>query len=248
MKLIVLGSGNFFPNKARNHSAYFLKLGKKNLLLDCGSGTFLQMARTGLDYKKIDHFLITHFHCDHVNDLAAFLLAAQNDPAFKKNGLSIIGPHGMNSYYSYLMMMYPFLLKENFEVQIKEVREDHLHFEDFTVKATVVKHTDNSLAYRIEQGKKSLVYTGDTGYCQSIVALAENADILIAECADLKKQKPESHLSPESAAQIAKEANVKKLVLSHLPPTAKEKEIVKRTKKVFKGTIIVAKDFMKLQV
>ncbi len=62
-----------------------------------------------------------------------------------------------------------------------------------------------------------IAYCADTGYCANAVALARNADLLIAECAYAPGRSNEAwpHLNPEQAARIACEARAKRLALVH---------------------------------
>ena len=45
MRLVVLGSGTCVPSLERNAPGYLLEAGSKKLLIDCGSGTLLQLER-----------------------------------------------------------------------------------------------------------------------------------------------------------------------------------------------------------
>lgn len=94
------------------------------------------------------------------------------------------------------------------------------------VKAIGVEHGPvPSLAYRIEYKGKSITYTGDTtSKTNNLIRLSENTDILIYDTAIMDELPPADsvfrkfHTSPTRIAQVAKQAKVKKLVLSHLSP------------------------------
>ena len=63
-----------------------------------------------------------------------------------------------------------------------------------------------------------LVYTGDTGYFAELVDFSKDADILLADVYFFKdKAEMPNHLSSVEAGEIAAQANVKKLILTHLP-------------------------------
>lgn len=69
---------------------------------------------------------------------------------------------------------------------------------------------------------RSVVYTGDTKPCDSVVELARGADILIHDSTfdeRLKdRAKEEGHSTSVQAASIAKQAKVKRLYLFHISP------------------------------
>lgn len=65
------------------------------------------------------------------------------------------------------------------------------------------------------------VFTGDTAYCESLIAAAENADLMISEATyGEKEQAPHAidhgrHMTFAQAAEVAKKASVKQLWLAH---------------------------------
>jgi hypothetical protein len=65
----------------------------------------------------------------------------------------------------------------------------------------------------------SLVYSGDTGICDSLVQAAEDAHVFIAEAAfrDADVNPPDIHLTGREAAMVALKAGVERLVLTHIP-------------------------------
>ena len=103
-----------------------------------------------------------------------------------------------------------------------------------------------SITY-LEKGKKITIIM-DTEKNANAIKLANNSDILICESSYLssesKKAKEHKHLTATQAAEIAKKAKVKKLVLTHLSHRYENnpKEILKEAEKTFKNTKL-AKDF-----
>ena len=98
---------------------------------------------------------------------------------------------------------------------------------------------------------KKLSYVADTRPCTGAKKLAKNADLLICESTyhskDLDIAKDHDHMTSKEAAELAKEENVKKLILTH--PSLRYKKtdlLVKDAKKVFKK-VVFAKDFMKVE-
>ncbi|KAA0007655.1 MAG: ribonuclease Z, partial [Thermoplasmata archaeon] len=99
---------------------------------------------------------------------------------------------------------------------------------------------------------RKVVYTGDTKPCNKVVEFARNADLLIHDAtflSDLENVAIEyGHSTARQAAEIAKEANVDKLVLTHISPRYMDERLIeKEAKEIFKNSI-VARDFLKLEV
>ena len=99
---------------------------------------------------------------------------------------------------------------------------------------------------------RKIVYSGDTRPCANVARLAENADLLIHdatlddELAD--KAYEDGHSTPSQAAEIAKKANVERLVLTHISARYKSAEkLFEQAKKIF-SNVLVAEDFMKIEV
>ncbi|MFH1247171.1 MAG: ribonuclease Z [Candidatus Micrarchaeota archaeon] len=86
---------------------------------------------------------------------------------------------------------------------VVEVNDKKVKFEDVTY---------------VQEGKK-IVYTGDTAQCAAIASNAKNADLLIHDGCFTEKHKEHAkakmHSTCLQAAQNAKKANAKKLLLTH---------------------------------
>ncbi len=109
----------------------------------------------------------------------------------------------------------------------------------------------------VEKGKK-IVYTGDTKYCHNLVKVSKDADCLISD-STFFEDKPEDwlegrhHMTVRDAVRLAKEAGVKKLVLTHISRRyPSEKFLKEKLKEVLKEepveNVIIAKDFMKVVI
>jgi len=99
---------------------------------------------------------------------------------------------------------------------------------------------------------RKIVYTGDTRPSEHIIELARGADVLIHDCtlADelAEKAAENSHSTPREAAEVAKRAGVKQLVLIHMSPRYEDDSVLlEQAKKIFPNTV-VAHDFMVLEV
>ena len=99
---------------------------------------------------------------------------------------------------------------------------------------------------------RKIVYTGDTGPSEKIGKLAEFADLLIHEATfedEMEERAIEDgHSTPSIAANIAKVADVKRLVLTHISARYKNANILlQQAKKTFFNTDL-AEDFMRLEL
>ncbi len=121
-----------------------------------------------------------------------------------------------------------------------------------TFKGKTIKPSDILESF---PGNK-IVYTGDTKPIKRTVKHAKNADLLIHDATFSSKDQMDEigHSTSVQAAEIAKEANVKKLILTHISRRYQDKKknispkvLEMEAKKVFKNSIL-AKDFMELTI
>lgn len=95
-----------------------------------------------------------------------------------------------------------------------------------------------------------VVYTGDTKPCKTVEKISENADLLIHDGTFLEAEdvKGKHHADIGQAVKVAKAANAKQLILTHLSRRYRDtRELERAAKKLFKKSKI-AHDFMKVQV
>lgn len=106
-----------------------------------------------------------------------------------------------------------------------------------------------------QKGKK-ISFIFDTKLTNNAKKLADNSDLTVIESTFLessengaKLAKEYKHLTANQAAQIAKQAKAKQLIITHISQRYEHKEnlLLEEAKKVFKNTII-AQDFMKFEV
>jgi len=102
-----------------------------------------------------------------------------------------------------------------------------------------------------KEGRK-VVYSGDTKPCKELERAAENADLLIVDSTFGEEHRKKSieygHGEAKGMAEIAKRANVDKLVLTHFSNRYKEEEkLEKEAREAFEESY-AAEDFMQIEV
>jgi len=96
---------------------------------------------------------------------------------------------------------------------------------------------------RISAGARTLVYTADTSWDEGLIEFAKDADLLLAEASYLEKDKGQNipkHLSALDCGRLAKAANAKSLLLTHLWPEYNPLELKAEAESVYVGEVIVA--------
>jgi len=250
VKITILGSGTAVPSLQRNSSGFLLQNAKVNTLIDFGYGNLKQLLSLGITYHDIDRIFFTHNHPDHMCDLIPFLFASRYQPDSRKKELEIITGPGFQDFFDKLMLAFKHWLKPTeYKLKILEIDEGTKEFEEMNVKIGKVKHIAMSRGFRFTNSKgKSVSFSGDTDYCQGMVELGRNADLMILECAWPDEEKTDGHLGPTLAGKLAAEANCKKLCLTHFYPPCDLKNIRKTIQKNYKGELVLARDLMQFDL
>lgn len=248
MRLSILGSGTCVPYHRRGSSSYALRLPESTILLDCGNGATWKLGMVGINYLEIDHILVTHFHPDHTSDLIPFLFATKYSyGSTREKQLHLWGPPGFISFFSALKEAYGDWIAPK-ELIVNDIETAELQLEDFILRSAQTLHTENSLAYRIDSEGKSIVYTGDTAYSESLVKLAEKTDILLIECSMPDELEAEGHLTPAGVSRIANESRAKKIILTHLYPACDERDILAQIRNQTHTDVVLAEDLLEITV
>ncbi|MFK4897151.1 MBL fold metallo-hydrolase [Lactococcus petauri] len=212
MKLTALGVWGGYPTRDAGTTSYLLQSEEGyNLLLDAGSRAVTELEHE-LSPNDLDAIILSHYHEDHIADLGALRQYRQLQTV-KPEILPIYG-HQENEYeFSKLSL-------ENVSEGIAYDVENGTSVGPFDIQFLKTVHPVICYAMRIVERATGqvLVYTGDTGYFAGLVDFSKDADILLADVYFFKdKAKMPNHLSSVEAGEIAAQANVKKLILTHLP-------------------------------
>tara|TARA_Y100000031_G_C8203301_1_gene377350 strand:+ start:725 stop:1483 length:759 start_codon:yes stop_codon:yes gene_type:complete len=211
IKIVFLGTNGWYASETGHTTCVFLDTKDCYIILDAGSGIY-KIGNYITEEKPVFLFL-THFHLDHINGLHIL-----NKFLFKK-GLTICCYEGGGKYLDTIMNQ-PYAMPIDqlpYTVKIHELKQGRHDDFPYTLECGKLIHSAYCLGYRFEFGSTTIAFCTDTGHCDTIIDLSQDADLLIAECA-LKKGKKSTawpHLGPVDAATIAKNAGVKKLALIH---------------------------------
>ncbi|HMA62233.1 MAG TPA: ribonuclease Z [bacterium] len=251
MKLTILGSGSAIPVPERNPASYLLDIGGQTVLLDSGSGASRQIARAGRTIKEISKLFYTHFHIDHIGDLPSLLFAIKNsDFAASTTSLDIYAHQNFMQFLATFENLYGDWIKNpDYPYEFHPLEGKAVEFDNFVLKLFPANHNPESLIFRFEsRSGKSLVYTGDTDYCDSLVKAARNADLLLTECSFPDNYDVKGHLSPSKVRKVVKKAKPKQVILTHLYPNNDDSTLIDRIGLKNDRPIKIARDLEVIQV
>lgn len=209
MKITFLGTNGWYSTEAGNAICTLVETEECYAIFDAGEG-----IRRADEYATKDlpvYLFLTHLHLDHIYGL--HLLPRM--PFYRR--LKIVVPE---SHLEDLRKVLgePFVAPFDGEIiPAREGKNDNL---PFACECGKLEHKDGAFGYRIGIRGKELAYCSDTAYCNGSIMLAKGSDVLIHECTNRPGMKDGGwgHSNPEEAAQVAKEAGAKRLILTHFMP------------------------------
>lgn len=248
MQWIVLGSGTALSRGPRTPAGYAARVGDQHLLFDCGSATMLRLGEAGIRFEDLAHVFVTHFHPDHVSDLGPLLFARNIPGADPSADLAVWGPEGIERLHADLERLYgDWVNGRRYRLAVGRFPGE-LRGPGWTVRSRLVEHVPGALAYRLEADGRSLVYSGDTGYCPAIVELCRDADLAVLECSLPDEMAVDIHLTPELCARIARESGARRLMLTHFYPACETLDLEAAVRRAgYHGPVVVAEDLLRTE-
>ena len=253
LSVTILGSGTCVPSLKRSSCSALMRTGDNLLLFDSGVGTMRRLLEAGVEIFDVSFIFYSHFHPDHTGELAPFLFSNKYpDGSRRKKPLTLVAGNGFLKFYKNLKLVYGHWIELDTNllniIELDTTNYDKRRFDNFKVESIPVEHNPESIAYRITGSDGiSVVYSGDTDFSDNLVMLSKDADLLICESALPDELKVKGHLTPSLAGEIAKRANVRKLVLTHFYPECDQADVEKECRKTYAGPLVLAEDLMKIE-
>ena len=239
MKLTIIGYWGGYPAKDEATSMYVLEKDGFMLVLDIGSGGLAKFQK----YKNvlnIDAVILSHYHADHIADVGVLqhALLVQSLITEREKKIPLYGHEEDNEQFS--------KLNHDYTIATPYDPKNAINIGPFFIRFLKTKHSVPCFGMRITDGRKTIVYTADSAYQTEWIKFSRDADLLITDCNFYAGQDASSagHMTSEEAATIAERANVRELILSHLPHFGEHKQLLLEAQKVYNGKISLAYEGM----
>ena len=237
MELTVLGSAGTFPCPGSPCSGYLLEHDGHALLLDAGNGVLGTLQRTQVGLLGVDAVVVSHLHGDHVLDLVTWLYARRYHPdGAPPHRLVVHGPAGTRERLLAVTGGAP-------EVdEVYEFRDHSPGWRDvgpFRVRLVEAAHPVPTSLVRVEADGASLAYSADTGPTRDLVDVAEGVDAALFEASFLADDDnpPDVHLTGTDAAEHARRADARALLLTHLVAWNDPDQVVADARRAWDGPL-----------
>jgi ribonuclease BN (tRNA processing enzyme) len=220
MQLRFVGCGDAFGSGGRSNTCFHVTGEGVNFLIDCGASSLPALKRLGIARDAIDLILITHFHGDHFAGLPFLLLDAQFSR--RTRPLVIAGPEGIEMRLTQVMealFEHSSKTQQRFELSVVALEPEQTRsFGAINVTPFPVVHGYSGgpfLGYRIAAEGRIIAYSADTEWTETLVPLARDADLFIAEAYYYDKI-VKNHLSLTTLEAHLGEIRPKRLILTHM--------------------------------
>lgn len=240
MKCTVIGSFGAYPEAHNPASGYLIEENNTKILLDCGSGV-LSRLQEQLPLYELDAAVLSHYHSDHCADLGCLQYAVMIDKQLgrRTKSFSAWGPGDV-----------PRLAYKEFCTGRSYLEHSFFQIGEVTFETCRNGHDIPSFALKITgKSGKTLVYSGDTGYYAGLADFARDADFFLCEASFYEYQRGFSgeHLTSAEAGEIAEQAGVKRLILTHLPHYGTHSQLIREAALRFSGEILLAESGLILE-
>lgn len=236
MNIIPLGIWGGYPKANSATSSFLIEHEGFHCLFDCGSGV-LSSLQNHIELAQLDAVAISHYHADHIADIGSLQYSRliQYYLGQPKPPLPIYG-HAQD-----LEQFAQLTYKE--QTRGIEIHEDQTaEIGPFTVTFCPTVHPVYCLAMKFSVNGQTAVFTADTEWTDKLVTFARGADIVFCE-ANLYEEHigiSPGHLAGSQAGTLAQQAEIGRLVLTHLPHHGDINEILSEAKKTFNGAVEIA--------
>jgi ribonuclease BN (tRNA processing enzyme) len=222
MKLTVIGSSDAFGSGGRLQTCFHVAHNDGEFLIDCGATSLIGLARQGIDPNGIKKIFVTHLHGDHFSGLVWWLIHAIH--VTRRTGpLTVVGPEGIEQrFLTTAEALFPDSTKtpRRFDLRFVTYRERvPLEVDGVSVKPFEVSHPSGAPPYalRFEVDGRTLAFSGDTEWTESLIPAATGADLFICECSAFEKD-ARFHLNWRTVEKNLDRLGARRYLLTHMGP------------------------------
>ena len=236
--LTLLGTGAAFTDAHRTTTMLAFSDAGSSVVIDCGGDVIQRMQAADIDVRTLDALILTHEHPDHVGGFPLFMekvwLAGREEP-IAVYGIAQALSQAQRAFGTFDTSRWKSM--PTIEWHEVDLREDApiVETDVWSVTATPGFHSVPCVGTRtVHKSTQSVcAYSCDTRPTDAIARMSQSADLLIHEATG----EGFGHSSAVQAAQIAAQADAKRLVLVHLPPGPHDERVAK-ARAVFEATEI----------
>ena len=249
MQVTVLGTSVGAPLGAPC-SGYLVRSGRTRVLLDCGpgvAGTLWQHDVLG----RLDAVVLSHAHADHLWDVPLLASGVVRIALDRRHGarrrprllLPSPGTRPVLDALATTVGWSATALDDAFDVE-EPALDGTVDVGDLELRFAPTAHPVPCAAIRVEGRGATLAYGADGEASDELTALCRDADLALLEATfvdDDPLRAQHGHMTGEQAAGVARDAAVRRLLLTHMQPWSEDHaENLRRASQVLPGRVGLA--------
>lgn len=239
LRVTVCGSSGGYAGAGRACSGYLLESPSSTLMLDIGAAALPNMLQY-IEADELDALALTHMHYDHYGDIYG-LCTARRFWETDLPQLPVVAPADARQIIGSPLAE---ASREAFFkcLDITVPGAETLEVAGFEIAAAPASHVMDALIYRVTSDDRSICYSGDTDVCDELLEMASGAELLICEATFTSEvpEKAKGHMHAAEAGQVAAQAGVRSLLLTHIWPTLDPERALEDAGSFYSGPIDVA--------
>ncbi len=218
VKLTVVGCSPAWPNPGGAQSGYLLD---DRLLLDCGPGVLAKLRELHAGWPRVEALVITHWHLDHWGDLVPWVWGTIAGFASGAKPELWVPPEGRERLREFgAELGFADMWESAFT--LRDYRDDEpFEAAGHTVLPIRLPHYRlRTYGLRVQNGVRTLAYSGDSGPSERLVELARDVDLFVCEATLDRGEldgRPRGHLSADEALDLHAASGARRLLLTHRP-------------------------------
>jgi ribonuclease BN (tRNA processing enzyme) len=258
MRVRVLGKSPSWQDAGGACSGYLVEDGDTAVLVDCGNGVFSKL-RLYRDYTAVDAVVISHLHADHFLDLIPFAYAltyaprqqpvpvdrwpGTDDPARPR----LIVPKGSTEFFRRVVGAWgnEDLIEKAFRIEEYEASSSP-EVGSLRFSFHPVPHFLETFAMTVQSsnGSGRLAYGADSRPSEELTEFVRGCDLLLIEATLPRPERSgmRGHLTPREAGQHGREAEVRRLVITHISDELDHLWARDEAEQAFGGPVDVARE------
>jgi ribonuclease BN (tRNA processing enzyme) len=221
MKLTFLGCGDAFGTGGRFNTCFHVQTDTAGaFLIDCGASSLVAMRSRGVDPNTIGTIFLSHLHGDHFGGVV-FLILDAGFSSRREAPLTIAGPQGVEARVKAAMeAFYPgsSTRPTRFPLTFLELSPGASQVVGgVTVTAFLADHDSGapSLSLRLGVDGRTITYSGDTAFTETLVEAAREADLFVCE-AYFRGRKVKGHMDVDELLPRLCDIGAGRVVLTHM--------------------------------